>query len=77
MLYSDCQHAPVRLTEHLRGTRECELNKNTKAKSLNMMCTTGVHHLAILNPLALCHTSHINGLGHRPNFAIMGITECC
>ena len=24
MLYLDCQHDPVCLTEHLRGTRECE-----------------------------------------------------
>ena len=27
MLYLDCQHDPVRLTEHLRGTRESEQKK--------------------------------------------------
>ena len=26
MLHLDCQHDPVRLTEHLRGTRESEQN---------------------------------------------------
>ena len=27
MLYLDCQHDPVRLTEHFRGTRESEQRK--------------------------------------------------
>ena len=29
MLYLDCQFDPVRLTEHLRGTREPEQKKRT------------------------------------------------
>ena len=28
MLYLDCQHDPVRLTEHFRGTRESEQTKS-------------------------------------------------
>ena len=36
MLYLDCQHDPVRLTEHLRGTRESEPKKKRK------VCLVGV-----------------------------------
>ena len=33
MLYLDCQRDPVRLTEHLRGTRESEQKANNKLNS--------------------------------------------
>ena len=33
----------------------------SKAKCLEMLCTTDVRHLVIRNPLALCYIPHMSG----------------